>query len=260
MATRMMMILIICFIDCVRSDVNITDIGTLTLDAENVDGAALTSLGKKMNSPLLQLVGHAFTNFEVDIHQKICQTCDVWSPWTECSAGYIRSFGIRSRSRHCWHEQIKCNRGGKMTLENESTVCIGKCPQNYTYSNNTRLCLGLHTDKQTKQNANTICQSEGGYLLNTDTQERLDAAVTMAKGASIGTLYIDGQRTVAGGSWSFTNGVDPEKNGLPSNWSSGEPTNGATELCKVLENASGKYVWYDRGCDTTYAFICEMRA
>jgi len=260
MATRIMAIFMICFIDCVRSDVNITDIGTLTLEAENVDGAALTSLGEKMNSPLLQLVGHAFTNFEDDIHQKICQTCDAWSPWTACSAGYTWSFGIRSRSRHCWHEQIKCNRGGKMTFENESTVCIGKCPQNFTYSNNTRVFLRLHTDTQTKQNADTICQSECGYLLNTDTQERLDAAVTLMKGASITTLYIDGERTVAGGSWRFTNGVDPEKNSVPNNWHTGEPSNGATELCKVFEPSSGKYFWYDRNCDSTFAFVCEMRA
>jgi len=200
MATRMMAILIICFIDCVRSEANITDIGTLTLEAENVDGAALTSLGEKMNSPLLQLVGQAFTNLEVEIHQKICQTCDAWSAWTACSATRFRSFGIRSRSRHCWHEQVKCNRGGKMTVENESFVCIKVCPDNYTFFRNTRTCLRLQTVTQTKPNADTICQSDGGYLLNTDTQERLDAAVTMARGANLQNVLLDGERTVAGGS------------------------------------------------------------
>jgi len=130
----------------------------------------------------------------------------------------------------------------------------------YTYLNDTRLCLRLHTSIQSKSKAETLCQSEG--LLNTDTQERLNAAVTLMKGASITTLYIDGQRTVAGGSWSFTNGVDPEKNGVPDNWLTGEPSNRSPELWKVLSDhhQNGTYAWCDRKCDKTYEFICEIRS
>ena len=149
-----------------------------------------------------------------------------------------------------------------MLVENESTVCINRirpCPQNYTYLNDTRLCLRLQTDAQTKPKATTICQSEDGYLLNTDTQDRWDAALTLAGGKNVDTLYIDGQRDSVGGNWSYSNGVDPEKNGVPSKWKPTEPSNDSDELCRAIVKTSGEYFWFDRPCVNTYAFICEIR-
>ncbi|KAH3807075.1 secretory phospholipase A2 receptor-like [Dreissena polymorpha] len=242
---------------------NATDTGSgLAIAGEQLDGESLIRMGQKMNSTLLKLLGQSFVNFERKINEKICKIdpCDQWSPWSNCSAKVKNEFGFRSRSRVCWLEQQNaCNRTGKQTVENENNFCEGeKCPPSYTSYNSANTCLKLVGVSLNHSAAENFCTQDGGHLFNTDTEEKWNASVTILLSNKVTTAWIDGTRTSVSAKWVFLNGKDPVANGVTSKWDSGEPSNGATELCRAIVKPSGTYYWYDRGCSSTYSFICEV--
>ncbi|XP_052805748.1 uncharacterized protein LOC128235073 [Mya arenaria] len=243
--------------------------GTFSVDAENetelsfpeqqIDGSVLIKIGDNMNSPFMKLVGHAFRNMERKIEKQMCKTCSEWSPWSLCSAVESATFGVRSRSRPCWYQQKDCVKSGRKTFENETALCEGFCSPGFNFTQG-GLCLSLHVFKLDKHSAEQSCQKYGGHILNTDTEDRWNQAIAIAASENIDVLWVDGQRSQKGGEWSFIHGHDPETNGVTSKWLTGEPSNGSSELCRVIDFEQGGYTWCDRSCTSEYPFICEIRS
>ncbi|KAH3807069.1 hypothetical protein DPMN_135402 [Dreissena polymorpha] len=239
---------------------NATDTGSgLAIAEEQLGGESLIRMGEKMNSTLIKLLGKSFVNFELEINEKICKIdpCDQWSPWNECSANMKNTFGFRSRSRVCWLEKRDtCNRTGEQTVENDSHLCEGSCRSSYTFYNSTKSCFKLFAETLNQSAAAQVCTQEGGHLLNTDTEEKWNASVSILLSNNVVAVWIDGTRTSGSAKWVFQNGKDPEANGVMSKWQSGEP-NG--DSCRVIHLSSSKFYWYDSVCSSGYKLICEVK-
>ncbi|KAH3733549.1 hypothetical protein DPMN_039978 [Dreissena polymorpha] len=248
---------------------NTTDNGSgLAIAGEQLDGKSLIYMGENMKSTLLKLLGKSFENFEQSfenferkMNEKICEIdpCDQWSPWSKCSARLKNTFGFKSRSRVCWFEKHDaCNRTGEQTVENDNNVCEGRCPLSYTFYNATNSCLKYSKEKLNQNAAEKVCKQDGGHLLNTDTEGKWNASVSIALSNNVGVVWIDGTRTSVTAKWVYLNGKDPEANGVTSKWNSGQPGNQANEFCRVIYMQSGTYYWHDSVCTSDYSSICEV--
>ncbi|KAH3807071.1 hypothetical protein DPMN_135404 [Dreissena polymorpha] len=194
---------------------------------------------KNMNSTLLKLLRKSFLNFKREMNKRICEInpCDPWSPSSKCSAREENTFGFRSRSRVCWLEKHEmCNRTGEQTVENDNNVCEGMLPVSYRFDN---LWIKFFGESLNQSAAENVCSQDGGHLLNTDTEEKWTASVSILLSNKADRVWIDGTRTSIAAKWVFLNGRDPEANGVTSKWLSGQPTNKSYELCRQLFKSSG---------------------
>lgn len=272
---RMMFILCGFTISLLKHDVNCA---TISLDSAKMNASvtvqSLLKLGTRLDKPLLRLIGKSLNDFEQELLDvlanvstvqsqrteelllEMCRLhpCTDWSEWTACDAS---GFGGQNRSRKCGHNTKLCQTGTQQTLEYETKVCQGACPEHYSITTN-NYCLKLYLLKKVREDAEKTCVTDGGHLVKINSADKQDDIETMLTRNSMksGTLFIDGIRTVTGGDWKYS---IPSGDSTFKKWLKDEPSNRTHELCKVLEYHSSQNGWYwcDRECTTPNNFICE---
>ena len=253
----------------------------------NINGTNLFELGNTFNITVLKLIGKtiehleerfrttfenmessfrtsienvngSFSKIEDNFNNKLCELnpCSQWSKWAKCSAHRVSSFGAQTRTRTCWRGNSKpCSNDGEEAIENESRVCEGYCPQNYTLTAN-KYCLIFNSTNANQNTAENRCKADGGHLINIDTKERMTEYATFNSGKR--ETWVDGVRTSRGGKWAYQSGQDPEDNGV-IDWYSNQPNNGVSDLCKFVRFYSGKVRWFDVSCSAVSKAVCEIR-
>lgn len=260
------MTLICIYMNCVHCAAISTD---TVVTNEAMTGDDIVKLGIRLNKPILRLIGSTLNLFlknitDVNIKQKddlareMCRLhpCTEWSEWTKCDASGWGKFGGQNRNRTSGYNSSLCQGVKVSKVEYETKVCQRYCRENYTFTSH-GFCIKLYvTDKKTRQDAESVCVADGGYLINIDSAVKQGDVESMLAKNSItsGTFYIDGLRTVAGGDWAFSS---PSTDKSFAKWHPSEPSNASGELCKVLEFHSG-WVWCDRECTNSYNYICEI--
>ena len=241
----------------------------LMVPGRNINGTNLFELGNTFNITVLKLIGKAlegmeerfstsFVNIENSLNTKLCELnpCSQWSKWAKCSAQRVSTFGAQTRTRTCWRGNSKpCSNDGEEAIENESRVCEGYCPQNYTLTAN-KYCLFFNSTNANQNTAENRCKADGGHLINIDTKEHMTEYATFNSGKR--ETWVDGVRTSRGGKWAYQSGQDPEDNGV-IDWYSNQPNNGVSDLCKFVRFYSGKVRWFDVSCSAVSKAVCEIR-
>lgn len=238
------------------------------VSADNLTGDTISKLGDRLNKPLLMLMGKAFSNYDQKLTvseentrilmQEMCKhhQCTEWTSWTACD-GIKHEFGGQNRSRTCGIKSTLCPGASQQKPEYETKLCQGRCPDDYTVTTS-QFCLKMQISiKRNRTDAEGACVEDGGHLVNIDSAEKhsdIEGLLSTA-GITSGTIWIDGLRTTKAGSWIFSY---PARDSSYTNWKPGEPSNGSSEYCKVLDYSSG-WFWFDRECDKTYSYICEAK-
>ncbi|KAL4231978.1 hypothetical protein ACF0H5_009555 [Mactra antiquata] len=208
--------------------------------ADDINALTLVDLGKETHKPLLTLIGLALKNLH---------PCEVWSPWTPCEATARGYYGTRTRTRQCVDKKSSENN----TYRNETDIglCEGECP----FGSNTTAhgyCLKLHLDKfYNYDDSESLCEDEGGYLINIDSAEKYDDVKKMLSGLK-SDINIGGRRTTSSSPWVYKYGSQ-----IPYiHWGSGDPDNASTDLCLMYRPS--EHLWYDNSCTSKRQFLCEF--
>jgi len=184
--------------------------------------------------------------------------CSLWSNWTDCKSNGTSAFTFQTRVRNCWYNRTRvCAQDGLVTKETVSKVCKRWCREDYSVSKH-GFCIKFHTTTRNRAEAEKICQSEGGHLMNPDTKERWLDQENISKVNNNYYFYVDGIRRKAPGPWSFVKGSNPITNGVVQ-WYKTQPSNGNKELCMIGRYYSGKLYWWDDFCSHKLRSVCEIR-
>jgi len=245
----------------------------------------LKELGDQANNPLVQLIGQAFEDTENALYEKIrnreldifqvasfgenetvlnlvCELmkCGVWSEWSACTSPH--EFSMKTKTRQCGVNTTLCTYGPDEAYNlTKSEVCSRSeyslpkyiCPPDYEIVNG-RFCLKYVTDTATQERARQQCMTDvGGDLIHVDNADKQEALYQFSRdrGFTSTDIWLNGKRDAKARPWTYTYG-DP--NPSYENWSSGEPSNGSSELCKVYDDNK----WWDRECYNSYPFVCEI--
>ena len=230
----------------------------VSVQRDDVDGERLIKLGQSFNNSMLKLVGNAFENLEEAVVHKLCKKnpCTLWTHWTNCTANGIKAFGYQTRLRKCWYNSTDaCAQDGTVTIETASKVCEGQCKSDYTITKH-GFCLKFRATRVDHLQAEKICQSEGGYMINVDTKERLIDFTAIANTTLF--ILVDGTRTNVNARFSYRVGGDPVANGVVK-WRKGQPGNEAKQFCIATRLINGTIYWFDAYCSFEGAFVCEIR-
>jgi len=232
----------------------------MSVARQNADGTNMIKLGNSFNNSMLKLIGHSFENLEDNVLHRLCNNnpCTLWSNWTICTATRYNDFGFKARMRKCWYNSTsECVHDGKVTTEKVSKMCERVCRPDYNITKH-GFCLKASDQAVVQADAEKICKSEGGHVINVDTPERWTDYVEITKTGMSRAVWIDGTRTKSPGPFSFRSGTDPSKNGVV-HWMNGQPENRDFELCIATSiNGPNRYWWDDR-CTQTYSYVCEIR-
>lgn len=246
---------------------------------ESLSGETLMQIGSKLNQPFLSLIGKTLNELQLDteqlltkfdivqhheavLAQDVCllHPCSEWSQWSTCDASPREQFGGQNRSRNCGFNTTLCVRYSPPRFEYETKVCESDyiCPDDYTLTEHGYCVKVYHNVKEKRENAEKTCRSDGGHLVNIDSEvKRYDINQTLSKYRYLDILWIDGKKTMSGGDWEFHfTPQDPDF----LLWAATEP-NTPADLCKVYDKrASGTnhWFWYDRSCLAAYNFVCQI--
>jgi len=102
-------------------------------------------------------------------------------------------FGVKTRSRDCWYDS--CTKTGPKVVENDNTIYEGNCPTSYNVTNG-KFCLAHYTNRMNHSAAQQICGKDGGHIINIDTKERYEAALTHETSTY---FHVEGTRKVESG-------------------------------------------------------------
>ena len=232
----------------------------VSVQRDDADGTRLIKLGKTFNNSMLKLVGHAFENLEQTVVHELCHKtpCTLWSKWTNCTAKGLATFGYQTRVRKCWYNSTDpCAQDGTVTIETASKMCEGQCRSDYTITKH-GFCLKYHPILLNLSQAELLCQSEGGHVMNVDTKERL-IDFTPFSGVAFVYVYVDGIRANNKSRFSYRSGADPISNGV-LRWQKGQPAGqGSNSLCLVTRLVIRTVYWFEFSCATPKPFVCEIR-
>lgn len=210
-------------------------------DGETIGSGGLINLGRKLNKPMLTLIGMAIRN----LHE-----CSQWSTWTQCDAERIGHFGSRERTRECYHDKNKADENDTMSvgikLDYDHELCEGRCRAGFNLTANGN-CLKLIKLTKSYDEAERLCEQEGGSVIRIDSQGKYDDAMDMLVDYS-SRIFIGGKRHNS--DWDY----------LPSDfipWHSGEPSGRTDENCLYLHEDDRLLA--DIECNNTYAHLCEVR-
>ncbi|XP_053381352.1 uncharacterized protein LOC128549113 [Mercenaria mercenaria] len=208
--------------------------------AKNIDGKILLNLGRKLNKPMLTLLGMAIRNLEYR------HPCDDWTQWSDCGAvkeGYIAT---RKRTRTCEINPPSLEQGNR-TTETDITICEGFCPKDYNITAN-GFCVKLYVSRKTFDDAEKQCSEDGGHVMNIDSELKNGDVQKVLQGFG-SYVHIDGRRKDSSSAWMAMNGSQKRF----FNWNSGEPD---SYLC-IMMHPSNSY-WYDSTCTSNRPFLCEI--
>ncbi|XP_053381349.1 lithostathine-1-beta-like [Mercenaria mercenaria] len=209
--------------------------------AEDVDGKMLQSLGRKLNKPMLTLLGMAIRNLEYR------HPCDDWTQWSDCGAvkeGYIAT---RKRTRTCEINPPSLQQGNR-TTETDVSICEGFCPQDYNVTAN-GFCIKLYVSPKTFDDAEKQCQNDSGRMINIDSELKHRDVKNVLQGFCC-YVFVDGRRKDSSSPWMTQNNSQKKY----FKWASGEPNSNL--LCTQM-HPSNTY-WYDQSCTATLSFLCEI--
>ncbi|XP_045179514.2 versican core protein-like [Mercenaria mercenaria] len=225
--------------------------------SNNINGQTLIDVGSKFNISILEVIGKAIKNIENDDkepEEDICRhyPCNDWSEWSDCdvSADKYGEVGAKSRTRICGGNTTHCERYKISKLVYAYEVCEKVCPTDYTVTKN-GFCLKYYAGPKTWDEAEAMCRTDGGHLVHVDSEIKAhDVNITLAanslSGISFDKAWIDGRRSVQGGSWAY--GYKSTDSSFVY-WGDNDPDNGATELCMVYQRNpyadSNMWRWYD---------------
>ncbi|XP_045210987.2 uncharacterized protein LOC123562414 [Mercenaria mercenaria] len=207
--------------------------------AKDIDGEMLLNIGRKLNKPMITLLGMAIRNLE-NLHP-----CDDWTQWSDCGTvteGYIAT---RKRTRMCGRNPSALQHGNK-TTETDISICEGFCPQDYNVTAN-GFCVKLYVSAKTFDDAQKQCREDGGHLINIDTDLKYGDVKAVLKGFSK-YVFIDGRRKDSSSPWLVENGSKK----IFFRWASGEP---GTSLCMLIHYSN--QLFYDYTCTSVLPFLCE---
>ena len=184
--------------------------------------------------------------------------CSLWSNLTDCKSNGTSAFTFQTRVRNCWYNRTRvCVQDGLVTKETVSKVCKRWCREDYSVSKH-GFCLKVHTTIRNQADAERVCQSEGGHLMNPDTKERGIDRENMLKVYKNRFFWVDGVRRKVPGPYSFVEGSSPITNGLVT-WRRGEPSNNRNEFCIMEQSHNGQIIWWDAICSHLMRSVCEIR-
>ncbi|XP_045209019.2 uncharacterized protein LOC123560930 [Mercenaria mercenaria] len=198
-----------------------------------LDGNAVMDVGHALGNPLVKFIGAVVKSLEDNMNAKLTSvlsrlpSCLDWSVWTECT--HIKAnFGIQNRTRMCGTMPGTPNEA-KNVMEIETRLCemhklsedlrISTCPENYTRTEH-GFCVMFKTESVSWETAQSNCESDGGNLINIDSQTKSQdiAKAFKDKRLNEGAL-IDGVQQSSGADWEARSGA---KNSF-FNWKTGEP-------------------------------------
>ncbi|KAL4217593.1 positive regulation of myeloid dendritic cell activation [Mactra antiquata] len=245
----------------------------------NLSGDTILEIGTKLNKPFLMLIGKTLNELQMDtrqlltkfnivkdheavLAQDVCllHPCSEWSAWSPCDANLREQFGGQNRSRSCGFNTSLCIRFAPPKVEYETQVCQNDyiCPVDYTITEHGFCIRVYHSIKEKRDNAEKMCQLDGGHLVNIDSEaKRYDINQTLARYREIDIIWIDGKKIVAGGDWEYH--FAPQEPDFYL-WAASEP-NTPNDLCKVYDrkaSGTGLWYWWDRSCLAAYNFVCQI--
>ncbi|XP_060596178.1 uncharacterized protein LOC132750252 [Ruditapes philippinarum] len=239
------------------------------MSESQLTGQGLIELGIKLDKPLLKFIGQTMRRVENrmdkehdDVVEEMCRLhpCSEWSEWSECDATNPGEFGGQTRGRTCGLNTTYCKHNTKPTFVTDRKVCQLLCPKDYTFTNN-NFCLKLYDKLLARDDAENICQNDGGHLVNVDSGMKVKYVneTILQQSFSSDMLWIDGRKSVQGAPWTYGyKSTDPSF----TFWGDNDPDNGPTELCIVYHRTlSTKQIWqwFDTPCTHKRAFICEYQ-
>ncbi|XP_053388472.1 snaclec stejaggregin-A subunit alpha-like [Mercenaria mercenaria] len=212
---------------------------------KDLDAQMLIALGRKMNKPLLTIIGKAIENHHL---------CTTWSKWTTCGATSIDFFSTRNRTRKCALDRSR-NYG---IPEAQTGVCEGICPAEYNMTAD-GFCMKHYTTKKSRDDAVRVCKDDGAFLVNIDSDSKYEVVKTiLVANDEKQSLHIDGRRKNSTSQWEYTYGSRSDF----FHWYSGYLNTGANNLCLMLTGyrtvTNQQFLWFNNPCSSAYAFICEV--
>jgi hypothetical protein len=211
---------------------------------ETVDGELLVMMGRQIKQPLLTLIGMAIRN----LHQ-----CAEWTTWTACTSnGRLGNFGTINRTRTC-NKSTTTENTKFENVEHDIRLCEGFCPSSYNWTEN-GFCVKLNNLKNDWDQAERICQDEGGHLALIDSDSKFNDVKKMLEGITE-YVWVDGRRKDNNSPWENVHGIHLNK----FYWHSSQPNNGSNELCVVLRNDNTRE-WHDATCTSKHISLCEIAA
>lgn len=208
---------------------------------DGLDGQSLISLGRKLNKPVLTIIGMALKDFH---------SCSEWTLWSNCNArlGY---FGTKSRQRHCRQKSAMFKREVGDTSENQLGLCEGFCPAEYNVTEN-GFCLKFYETESTHDSGRNQCLQDGGHLINIDSDRKQEDVKTLLQGFRKG-VHIDGRRTDLSSPWQFSYGSTERH----LRWANGQPDDETISLCLRLDESDARLL-HDCNCDFKLSYLCEI--
>ena len=206
----------------------------------DLDGQALISLGRKLNKPLLTILGMTINKFH---------TCSEWSQWSTCKASVLQYFGTRSRQRKC-QKRGKTNK--EKTNENDFSLCErALCPNDYNITEN-GFCMKFYDTIMKQAAAEKRCQNDGGHLVNIDSGLKHEDVKKYLHGIKQ-LVLVDGRRQDVKSPWKYKYGLQRRY----IKWAPGQPHDESISLCLVLDESDTRFL-HDRYCERGYPFLCEI--
>lgn len=239
----------------------------------SVDGKNLVDIGRKVDKPILSLLGTVIINLEdkyyslkdkySKISDKLCllRTCNDWTEWSQCETSmHGGQFGIQKRNRMCDGNTKICKGDSSSEVQTESTICEQMCPNHYnsTYRGH---CLKMYVNQKNRSDAENTCRLDGGHLVNIDSMRKVRDVQELLREHSVNSsgLWIDGIRSEGSHEWKYNvQPLDPTF----TYWdvAQGEPHLSSEQLCKVFYfgMTSELWRWHDGVCTNKYIFACEI--
>jgi hypothetical protein len=218
-----------------------SSVDNVTYDGDTADGEMLVNLGKRIQKPLLTLIGMAIRNQH---------PCSEWTQWSSCTARPSRLFGTKKRTRKCSTYKTP-GETALSKLEEDVSVCVGSCPSDYNLTAN-GYCLKLYRVGKPWDEAEKMCQNDGGHLVYIDNDAKFSDVKKFSEGDN-SYIWINGRRKDINSPWETSYGEKLTK----FYWAPGQPTNIPTELCLVLDPAP-KLDWHDGDCTFPAFLHCEI--
>lgn len=239
----------------------------MEMDAIRVDDVINddTDLNKNVGKHLENSVKKVYNKMSSNAMKLICRMlpCSDWSAWSVCGSVVGRR-GTRSRTRECGYNVLELCKENDSGYDQETHNCmiyIPWCPLNYVYTRN-GFCIKLYNDVfKSWYDAQIHCESDGGHLVNIDTQMLSNDIDESFDDTDLLSVYawIDGIKRLPGTQWEFKSGLKKPKF---TNWYGGHPKEENYPNCKCVIRSGDEVNFEWRSsfvCGNRENFICQIK-
>jgi hypothetical protein len=216
----------------------------------NLDAHTLFAYGREFNDSLITMIGRIIENYHV---------CTAWSKWSECGAKSIDFYSTKTRTRRCGGQEARYGHRDEI----EASICEGSdennkfsCPVSY-HTTTKGFCLKLYMDKKSYSDAEAVCKSDGGFLVNIDSDQKYDDIKAMLIANNITVhIFIDGM--LVNSKWNFSYG---SMSGY-FHWYPGYPRSTTDRVCLAFSgnrsDARIRFRTFNSPCSVAFNFVCEI--